>query len=148
MHPRTSRQTRAALHAVRELWTIEWSCGLPDGTASLSPLIGSDALVETDDAVVETVQEAPLHLVHPAYAAFQDSLISRSQYAEHALRFIRVLYEAHFRTVLREQAKLNSGKVEETLNALLEVIREKLEESGRPALPIELECCISVLKRR
>ena len=66
-------------------------------------------------------QEPSLLLVHPALSAFQSTALSQVQYAEHALQFIRVLYENHFREVLRDQARLTRGKLEEVLDALYEV---------------------------
>ena len=91
--------------------------------------------------------EDALHLVHPAFTAYQASALSRIQFAEHALQFIRVLYEAHFRTILHDYAKLGRSRLEEVLDALNEVLREKIEEPGRPALPLELECCVLALRR-
>lgn len=93
------------------------------------------------------VLEESLHLAHPAYTAYQASALSRIQFAEHALQFIRVLYEAHFRTILRDHAKLSRSRLEEVLDSLNEVLREKIEEPGRPALPLELDVCVLALRR-
>jgi hypothetical protein len=72
--------------------------------------------------------------------------LSQVQFAEHAIQFIRVLYEAHFRTVLHDHAKLSRSRVEEVLDSLNEVLREKIEEPGR-MLALELEVCIVALRR-
>jgi hypothetical protein len=93
------------------------------------------------------ISEDALKLVHPAYVAYQSSALPRIQFAEHALQFVRVLYEAHFRTILREEAKLSRGRLEEVLDILNETLREKIEEPGRPALALELECCVVALRR-
>lgn len=95
----------------------------------------------------EPILEDALHLAHPAYTAYQAEALSRIQFAEHALQFIRVLYEAHFRSILRDHAKLSRSRLEEVLDALNEVLREKIEEPGRAALPLELECCVLALRR-
>lgn len=93
------------------------------------------------------VREDALLLSHPAYTAYQSTTLSRVQFAEHALQFIRVLYEAHFRSVLRDHAKLSRSRLEEVLDALNEVLREKIEEPGRALLALELEVCMVALRR-
>lgn len=93
------------------------------------------------------VREEALVLSHPAYTAFQSTTLSRVQFAEHALQFIRVLYDTHFRTVLRDYAKLSRSRLEEVLDALNEVLREKIEEPGRALLALELEVCMVALRR-
>lgn len=91
--------------------------------------------------------EEALVLSHPAYTAFQSTTLSRIQFAEHAIQFIRLLYEAHFRSVLKDYAKLSRSRLEEVLDALNEVLREKLEEPGRSPLCLELEVCMIALRR-
>ena len=93
------------------------------------------------------VREEALVLSHPAYTAYQSTTLSRVQFAEHALQFIRVLYDAHFRTVLRDYAKLSRSRLEEVLDALNDVLREKIEEPGRGLLALELEVCMVALRR-
>lgn len=95
----------------------------------------------------EPITEEALMLSHPAYTAFQSTTLSRIQFAEHAIQFIRVLYEAHFRSVLRDHAKLSRSRLEEVLDALNEVLREKIEEPGRAPLALELEVCMVALRR-
>lgn len=92
-------------------------------------------------------QEEALLLAHPAYTAFQSTTLSQVQFAEHAIQFIRVLYDTHFRSVLKDHAKLSRGRLEEVLDALNEVLREKLEETGRAPLSLELEVCMIALRR-
>ncbi|CAD6584343.1 MAG: hypothetical protein CYPHOPRED_002669 [Cyphobasidiales sp. Tagirdzhanova-0007] len=108
----------------------------------------SDAPRHTSAASSRPVsEEDPLSLSHPAYTAFQSTALSQVQYAEHALQFIRVLYEAHFRSVLKDHARLSRARLEEVLDTLNEVVREKLEEPGRATLPLEFEVCMFALRR-
>lgn len=92
-------------------------------------------------------REDALTLSHPAYTAVQSTTLSRVQFAEHAIQFIRVLYETHFRNVLKDHAKLSRSRLEEVLDALNEVLREKLEEPSRALLSLELEVCMLALRR-
>ena len=43
--------------------------------------------------------------------------------------------------------KLGRARLEEVLDALLEVLKEKLEEPGRAVLPLEFDVCLLVLRR-
>lgn len=92
-------------------------------------------------------REDALTLSHPAYTAVQSTTLSRVQFAEHAIQFIRVLYETHFRNVLKDHAKLSRSRLEEVLDALNDVLREKLEEPSRALLSLELEVCMIALRR-
>lgn len=164
LHPRTPSQTIASLQAAKGQWKLERSCGLADSQSRLQPDGDFQASLATPtsatgDRSSQPKEDTPrhrvapgkaehaLHLVHPAFTAYQASALSRIQFAEHALQFIRVLYEAHFRTILHDYAKLSRSRLEEVLDALTEVLREKIEEPGRPALPLELECCVFALRR-
>lgn len=93
------------------------------------------------------VCEGSLLLSHPAYTAFQATTLSRVQFAEHAAHFIKILYEAHFRAILKDFAKLSLSKVEEVLDYLNEAICEKIEDPKRPVLPLEVEVCMLALRR-
>lgn len=73
--------------------------------------------------------------------------MSRIQFAEHAQQFIRVLYDSHFRTVLRDQGKFSRGRIEEIMDSLNDTLREKLEDPDRAVLKLEMDVCVLALRR-
>ena len=59
------------------------------------------------------------------------------------------LYEAHFRTVLRERGKLSKGAAEFVLDSLWDILSSKIDDQHphSPMEEVEIEVSICALRR-
>lgn len=138
MHPRTAKQTRAALKSVEESWKLEWSCGLGyDGPNS--PKLGEEGVPS---------EPLPLRLAHPAWKAYDSGCLSRNPFTEHMIQLFKNLYESHFRSVLREKGKLSKGAVEFVLDSLWDALFSRIVDQYPSSIKdVEIEVCIYALRR-
>ncbi|KEI39336.1 uncharacterized protein L969DRAFT_440665 [Mixia osmundae IAM 14324] len=137
IYPRSPRQTIAALKAVSNLWQLEASCLTHESHA--------DSLEAVASEPSKKYQTDCLYLLHPACAAVRSGALDSSVYAEHALSFVKRLYDRHFRQTLRRTG-MSRNSVEWTLQLLYDTLREKIEEGGLARL--ELEIAVLALRRR
>lgn len=140
MHPRTAKQTRAALKSVEDKWKLEWSCGL-----------GQNQNQNDKEGIASSLpnEPTPLRLAHPAWKAFESGCLSRVPFAEHMIQLFKNLYECHFRNVLREKGRLSKGAVEFVLDSLWDALFSRIvDSSSSTAKDIEIEVCIFALRRR
>lgn len=137
MHPRTAKQTKAALKSVESKWKLEWSCGLGHTD-------------KEDSASTLPNEPTPLRLAHPAWKAFESGCLSRVPFTEHMIQLFKNLYECHFRNVLREKGRLSKGAVEFVLDSLWDALFSRIvdDSSASTAKDIEIEVCIYALRRR
>lgn len=136
MHPRTAKQTKAALKSVEDKWKLEWSCGLGQND-------------KEDSALSLANEPTPLRLVHPAWKAFDSGCLSRVPFTEHMIQLFKNLYECHFRNVLREKGRLSKGAVEFVLDSLWDALFSRIaDDNSSTAKDIEIEVCIYALRRR
>ncbi|PWN30302.1 hypothetical protein BDZ90DRAFT_257387 [Jaminaea rosea] len=140
LHPRTPRQTCNALNSLRNLWGVEWSCGL--GLEASNPSSSSNPNLPPSEA-------SPLRIAHPAWKAFQAGTLSKVALTEHMLMLFKNLYEAHFRTVLRERGKLSKGAAEFVLDSLWDILSSKIDDQHPHSTmeEVEIEVSIVALKR-
>lgn len=133
--PRTAEQTCTSLNAVKEDWTLAWSCGLNEcGTQN------SDLPSEPN----------PLRLPHPAWKAYESGCLSRVAFTEHVIQLFKTLYEAHFRATLRERGRLSKGAVEFVLDSLWDALFSRIvdQQSAIVVHNVEIEVCVYALRRR
>jgi hypothetical protein len=133
---RTPAQSQAVLNAVQHLWTVEWSCGIgahtPSSPGSPPPVRSHFFAEEGHDPALanRVVIEPALRLVHPAcIAAAREAALQAHdsgdgfQYgpppssppayaAESVCQLVKLLYEHHFRCVLRDKGHLGRAAIE------------------------------------
>ncbi|PWN32262.1 uncharacterized protein FA14DRAFT_127236 [Meira miltonrushii] len=136
MHPRTAKQTKAALKSVEDKWKLEWSCGLghSDNASSASSLPN---------------EPTPLRLAHPAWKAFESGCLSRVAFTEHMIQLFKNLYDSHFRDVLREKGRLSKGAADYLLDYLWDALFSRINDdtTSPNAKDIEIEICVYALRR-
>ena len=65
------------------------------------------------------------------------------------LNMFKVLYESHFRIILRERGKLSKGAVEYILDTLWDVLHSRIDDLVHsPLFNFELEVQLMALRRR
>ena len=134
LHPRTPSQTQRVLQELAHLWTVDWSCGLGQSTSAEG---------------APPSQPELLKLPHPAWRALQTGSISAHEFSEHMLNMFKVLYESHFRIILRERGKLSKGAVEYILDTLWDVLHSRIDDLVHsPLFNFELEVQLMALRRR
>ena len=141
IHPRTPAQTLRVLEKFSDVWSVEWSCGIGCNKTK-------EYVTETGETITLTSEPDMLRLPQPAWVAVQSGKLSQDAYYEHIIAMFKNLYEAHFRTVLRERGKLNKGAVEFILDSLWDVLRSRMGDSATcPLADCELEIKILALRR-
>lgn len=152
LHARTAKQMRLLLHAVKDDWKIEWSCGLGRDPERIGPTppeskskSGASQLGVPAHSAVETV-EGPLKLTHPAQLAFENGAIGPSVWAEHAVALVRACYEFHCRNVLlSDPATRDRAAAEYVLEALWDDLEMRV--AGGALKGAQLEVAVVGLRR-
>lgn len=146
IHPRTARQTKNVLSAMRHSWKLEWSCGLGELPSPTTPTVDQTFMNKLDEPPLRLpVVEPTLVLAHPAWRGLEHNTISQASYGEQTLQLLRVFYESEMRNTLREVGKLSHGATEMLLSMIFDAAREKIDEEGPQ--PLELEVAVVALRR-
>jgi hypothetical protein len=172
LHPRTPHQTQTVLNSLRHAWKVEWSCGLgeaspsapgaqhvaggeakPSGVSSARtrvPSQGSSGSRSRSNSYGLRNEARPLRIAHPAWKAYSNGTLSEVALAEHMIMLFKNLYEAHFRTVLRERGKLSKGAAEFVLDSLWDALSSRIDDNAGAAGSmegVEIEVTICALRR-
>ncbi|PWN23029.1 hypothetical protein BCV69DRAFT_296989 [Microstroma glucosiphilum] len=170
LHPRTPHQTQTVLNTLRHAWKVEWSCGLGEesppaqgaqnvtggkekdsGASSARARMPSSSGSRSRSNSYGLRNEAqPLRIAHPAWKAYSNGTLSEVALAEHMIMLFKNLYEAHFRTVLRERGKLSKGAAEFVLDSLWDALSSRIDDNAGAAGSmegVEIEVTICALRR-
>lgn len=164
LYPRTTAQSVATLRSQRDLWKVDWACGLgdyPSESAADPPTDFLPSSSPSQDSLPDpTTRNAPpppppppsepepLRIPHPAWVSYDAGALSRVAYSEHVIALIKNLYEGHWRTLLSSRGRLSKGAVAFTLDSLYDVLQSRLDSPDVALHRIEFEVCIYSLRRR